>query len=220
MAGTQKARRAATWLLWAAPLLLPLCLPGFGALVSLLVVVLALSFHKDARRATLRWWGDSKARTVLLGIGAGIAIHFTMSILLEPVIQAALDQEVDLSIFETVRGDLANYLVLLAIGILFGGVAEELIFRGFTIGWGARLFGKAWAPALAVLSAVLFGLAHLYQGPAGMVSTGLVGLFFGIVYLSAGRRLIPCMLAHMTVNILGITELYIGQPFVSPLLGG
>ena len=218
MTDVSPAKKAATYLLWALPLLFSLALPGIGALFSLAVVVIALIFHKDARRATLRWWGDSPGRMVAIGIGAGVVIHIGFSILIEPLIQISLHEEIDLSNFDAVKGNLANYLILLAIGVFFGGFAEELMFRGFVIGWGERLFGGG-AIFLVVLSAAVFGAAHLYQGPSGMLSTGLMGFLFGLLYLSTGRRLIACMLAHATIDILGITELYVGHPFLPPLFG-
>lgn len=219
MPEVKPVKKFATWGLWALPLLFPLVLPGVGALVSLLVVVLALIFHKDARRATLRWWGDNPAGLIALGIGAGIVIHFGFSTLVEPLIQTLLNEEIDLSNFDGLKGNLANYLIMLAIGVFFGGFAEELIFRGFVVGWGARLFGGG-AAVLVVLSAIVFGAAHLYQGPSGMVATGLIGLLFGVIYLMSGRRLMACMLAHATLDILGITELYVGHAFLPPLIGG
>ena len=218
MTRTNSLKRPATWLLWALPLLFPLALPGLGALFSLGVVVLALIFHKDARRATLRWWGDNPAGAIALGVGAGVLIHFSFSVLVEPLIQTLLGQEIDLSNFDAVKGNLANFLILLAVGILFGGVAEELIFRGFVVGWGTKLFGGGAIP-LVIVSAAVFGFAHLYQGPSGMLTTGLIGILFGTLYLVSGRRLVPCMLAHATLDILGITELYVGHAFLPPLFG-
>nr|WP_321359502.1 CPBP family intramembrane glutamic endopeptidase [uncultured Hyphomonas sp.] len=218
MTDASPLKKVATWLLWALPLMIPLVLPGIGALFSLVVVVLALIFHKDARRATLRWWGNHPGRMILIGIGAGIVIHIAFSVLIEPLIQTLLNEDIDLSNFDGVKGNIANYLILLAIGIFFGGFAEELMFRGFVVGWGERLFGGG-AIFLVVLSAAVFGAAHLYQGPSGMLSTGLVGLLFGLIYLSTGRRLVPCMLAHATIDILGITELYVGHAFLPPLFG-
>ena len=211
-------KKAATWLLWALPLMIPLIVPGIGALGSLVVVVLALIFHKDARRAVLRWWDDRPGRMILIGIGAGILIHIAFTVLVEPLIQTLLNEEINLSNFDAVKGNIANYLILLAVGVFFGGFAEELMFRGFVVGWGERLFGGG-AILLVIFSAAIFGAAHLYQGPSGMLATGLIGLLLGFLYLATGRRLVACMLAHATVDILGITELYVGHPFLPPLFG-
>jgi membrane protease YdiL (CAAX protease family) len=46
-----------------------------------------------------------------------------------------------------------------------------------------------------VLSAVVFGLAHLYQGVAGVVSTAFYGLLMAVYYRFIGR-LLPMVIAH------------------------
>tara|TARA_R110001599_G_scaffold85256_11_gene229053 strand:+ start:2420 stop:3085 length:666 start_codon:yes stop_codon:yes gene_type:complete len=212
-----RIQRLPTLGLWVLPLVLALAIPGVGVLGSFGIVVAMLIFHRDARNATLRLWKRGPVTSLLIGLAVGVVTHFLMSALLEPALQHMLGQQVDLSQFDTVKNNLANYLVLLAIGLLFGGIVEELIFRGYIIGWGTKLLGARTGPILAVVSATVFGLAHSYQGVAGMLSTGLIGLIFGLTYLAVGRKLAPAIFAHMTINALGITELYLGHSFVAPL---
>ena len=51
------------------------------------------------------------------------------------------------------------------------GICEEVLFRGFLIAYLTTALGSPfWAGAL--LSSLAFGLAHSYQGPAGVVRTG------------------------------------------------
>lgn len=62
------------------------------------------------------------------------------------------------------------------------GICEEVLFRGFVL-WVLSHFMPWWAAGLA--QAVLFGLGHAYQGPRGVVLTGVVGLFLmGVVWIS------------------------------------
>ena len=56
------------------------------------------------------------------------------------------------------------------------GVCEELVYRGFMIAYFSAALGVSFWVA-AVLSSVAFGIAHFYQGPAGILRTGLVGMF-------------------------------------------
>ncbi|MEQ8300346.1 MAG: hypothetical protein RH945_07360 [Hyphomonas sp.] len=112
-----------------------LAIPGVGVLGSFGIVVAMLIFHRDARNAALRLWKRGPVTSLLIGLAVGVVTHFLMSALLEPALQHMLGQQVDLSQFDTVKNNLANYLVLLAIGLLFGGIVEELIFRGYIIGW-------------------------------------------------------------------------------------
>jgi membrane protease YdiL (CAAX protease family) len=85
------------------------------------------------------------------------------------------------------------YLVSLTAGIL-----EELYYRGFLM-WYLGVFGPAWLALL--LSALLFGTGHLYQGPAGIVKTGVAGVFLGALYWLSGSLWMP-MLAHTVVDVL------------------
>jgi membrane protease YdiL (CAAX protease family) len=61
--------------------------------------------------------------------------------------------------------------LLWAVVAISAGVCEEIVFRGWllsTLHGGLHLDGTA----LILIAATLFGLAHSYQGPAGVVLTG------------------------------------------------
>lgn len=190
--------------------LAPAALIPNGSLISLGMVVLILAIVKASRRPTLAFKDADWKRWTLIGIGAGAAFWAFSHFLMDPALERMFG-EIDLSNFANVEGNLANYLVLLAIGLIFGGVIEELVFRGLVIGWGTALFGERAAVPLLLLSSAVFGLAHLYQDWGGVISTGLTGLAFGSIYLAAGRKLLPAMLAHMTLDAIGITMLYLGN---------
>jgi hypothetical protein len=92
----------------------------------------------------------------------------------------------------------------LAIGVT-AGICEETMFRGFVIGQARD--GGAPAVAQAILSGVLFGLAHLGMAglsgrfepaaAAGIVgSTTVFGVVFAAIYLAGRRSLTPVMIAH------------------------
>lgn len=198
-------------LLCIVPLVPAIAIPGVGVLGSLLLVILTLVFVRDARAPTLAMIQHSVARSILIGIFAGFAIAVAFDFLVEPFVESLTGDAIDLENFAAVEGNVVNFLALLAVGLLFGGIVEELIFRGFVIGWGAHIFGARMAIPLAVLSATVFGAAHLYQGLAGTITTGLTGLLFGLLYIACGRNLLPAIVAHMTVNAYGVTLIYLGM---------
>jgi CAAX protease family protein len=74
-------------------------------------------------------------------------------------------------------------LALFMLMSLSGGAWEELVYRGFLIWFFVSLTGLLGA---AVISALIFGLAHLYQGVQGFVATTGVGLVFAALYLLTG----------------------------------
>ena len=58
---------------------------------------------------------------------------------------------------------------------LLPGVAEEILFRAFLFGFLYRFAGWGFLPA-ALLSALIFGLEHWYQGNAAAEALGIVAL--------------------------------------------
>jgi uncharacterized protein len=77
------------------------------------------------------------------------------------------------------------------------GVCEEFLYRGFAMAALARLGLNSWL--VVVLTAILFGLAHLYQGRSGLVGTSLVGLILGAARLLLGSML-PMVLWHAVID--------------------
>lgn len=190
--------------------LLPTAVITNGSLISLAAVLLTLAFVKPARRPTLALSDARWLRHVVIGVAGGLALWFLSDRLWEPLLQQWFGP-IKLDSFAAVRGNLMNYLLLLAAGFVFGGVIEEIVFRGFVIGWGSALFGPRSVVPLVLLSSIVFGSAHLYQGASGAISTGLIGLGFALLYVGTGRKLLAPMLAHMTLDAIGITQIYLGM---------
>jgi membrane protease YdiL (CAAX protease family) len=80
---------------------------------------------------------------------------------------------------------------------IFAGLCEEIAYRGYLIPY-CRFWLPEW-PAL-VAAALLFGLAHLYQGAGGTLLTALLGLAFGFIYVETGSLALPIAL-HAAVNV-------------------
>jgi membrane protease YdiL (CAAX protease family) len=89
--------------------------------------------------------------------------------------------------------ELLPYLAL----ALTAGLCEEFLYRGFAMAAFARAGLPAWGAVL--LSSVFFGLAHLYQGRGGLVSTLIVGAVFGTARI-AYDGLVPAMFWHFAVD--------------------
>jgi membrane protease YdiL (CAAX protease family) len=81
---------------------------------------------------------------------------------------------------------------------LTAGICEEFLYRGFAM----AAFGRAGFPiwASVVVSSILFGAAHLYQGRGGAIGTGLLGLLFG-TFRSVLGSLIPVVAWHAAVDV-------------------
>jgi membrane protease YdiL (CAAX protease family) len=71
------------------------------------------------------------------------------------------------------------------------GICEETLYRGFLIAVAGALLPGLGVVELVAVSAVLFGLAHLYQGPLGVLGTGVLGGCLAVLYLGSGSLLLP-----------------------------
>ena len=89
------------------------------------------------------------------------------------------------------------------LGALFpltAGFCEEAIFRGYLQKQFHALTGSA---AIAVLAqAILFGIAHGYQGLKNVIVITVLGLLYGLLALARGI-LRPGMIAHVWSDVYG-----------------
>jgi membrane protease YdiL (CAAX protease family) len=90
--------------------------------------------------------------------------------------------------------ELLPYLAL----AITAGLCEEFLYRGFAMAVLTRVGMPAWSVVL--LSSILFGLAHLYQGRGGLVSTLVVGTVLGSGRI-AYDSLVPVIFWHSAVDV-------------------
>lgn len=97
-------------------------------------------------------------------------------------------------IFPTTMVELLPYFAL----AITAGVCEEFLYRGFAM---AALTGAGLAKwAVVIVSSILFGVAHAYQGRGGILSTLVMGILFAVARL-AYDSLLPVMVWHATVDV-------------------
>ena len=82
------------------------------------------------------------------------------------------------------------------------GFGEELLFRGFIISRWHRLSGSV-GQAIAV-SALLFGINHVYQGAMGILSAAILGCVYAAGF-SKLRRLWPTAIAHAMTDFIALS---------------
>ena len=80
------------------------------------------------------------------------------------------------------------------------GICEETLFRGFLLHY---LHAFPWSLNLTLallVSAIIFGLQHLYQGVAEAIQSGVIGLLMGVLFLLTGNLLTP-MIVHAALDL-------------------
>lgn len=77
------------------------------------------------------------------------------------------------------------------------GICEEILYRGFLIAYLEVSTGTV--PAV-VVSCLVFGFGHAYQGLAGVAKTAVIGGVMAGLYLLSGSLYLPILL-HATLDI-------------------
>lgn len=150
-------------------------------------------------------------RTLMVAMGATLAVLVWFqfgSWLLTRLGMTPLDTKMIMDFVTASPGSLA--LWVLAVAWFAAGFGEELIWRGFLMDRLMRLKGISGRLWLAVvLQAAVFGLPHLYQGWAGVIVTGVVGLLFGWLRIRSNWNLWPLIIAHGLVDTISMCAGYL-----------
>ena len=94
------------------------------------------------------------------------------------------------------------------LGALNAGIMEEIVARGFLFYILQALFPNLSIVAIIVVTSIVFGIAHFYQGITGIVKTALAGGLLGCLFVVTGSLILP-MFLHFFVNfssVFAITE--------------
>lgn len=178
-----------------------------------LTVAAAFAFIRNGvpvRR--LGFFAGSPPIVYLALAAAGVGLLQLSGLLLEPFWIRSFGAGRDLTRFSDVGGSLPALAATLALSWTFAAFGEELTFRillmrgiAFALGDSRLALGTA-----LLLQALVFGLVHLYQGPAGVAGTMTSGLIYGALTLAARGSIWPAALAHGFNNTIGLLQLYAG----------
>lgn len=82
------------------------------------------------------------------------------------------------------------------------GVCEEIVYRGFVFWCGRELIGDSASATAAIIvaAAIIFMLAHTYQGKAGMPQVFVVGLITGGVFVLS-QSLLTVIILHIVMDV-------------------
>jgi uncharacterized protein len=152
------------------------------------------------------------ASTLVWGVGLAVAVTAVGEVV-QPLIERLLGMQPDYSGYGALAGNAKAALQLIAFALTSAAIGEEILFRGFLLHQLNAILGSGngarWASIVA--GGAIFGVAHLIQGPLGVINTGIVGVIFGWAWFRSGRNLWALILAHALVDSYGIAMLYLGR---------
>ena len=150
-------------------------------------------------------------RHVLLALAAIAALRL-INFGLSPWVEQLLGGGRDLERFAGVEDSVSALALLLVTNWTFAAFGEEFAYRILLMRAIAFVLGDTRVALICalLLQAVIFGLVHAYQGPAGIVGSAISGLVFGAITIAARWSIWPAALAHGGNNTFGIIALYLG----------
>jgi membrane protease YdiL (CAAX protease family) len=170
------------------------------ALVSL---ILFFIWRNNEPATWIGWTFKNSRKEISLGII--LFIPFSLGTgLLEKGLQAIglSVPSTPLPSFLAARGMVEFLLALVLVVIV--ALAEETIFRGYLILRFKTLTANPIAAAF--LSAAIFSLGHGYEGSAGVVTVGVMGLVFALIYIWRQSLVAPIVM-HFLQDFIGIVLL-------------
>lgn len=177
-------------------------------LAFLVVMVVALSkYDKDLSRL---FFNDKSILDILLKsfLYASSLVLLSYYVLI-PVIESLTNEQVNYEVFEPIKGNFNILITYLGIGWLIGGVLEEFIFRGYLLQTIENILPKKIGLLVGVLlSSIIFGWLHDYQGISGQLLTGIAGALLGLIYIFNNKNVWLNILTHGFMNTICMIFLY------------
>jgi membrane protease YdiL (CAAX protease family) len=185
--------------------------PGIGIIVAALVIAGGIWWQGTGLRGLGFFAPSNWTMTILLSIVLGAVIQLASTMVIEPLSDKLTNSSTDHSVFENLRGNLKNLLIWLLTVWVLVAFLEEIIFRGFLMSELANVFGNSAGAVILnlILSSVIFGLAHWYQGKSGTLSTAIVGVLMGLLFIWSRYNLWLPILTHGFIDTIGLTMIYL-----------
>ena len=193
-----------------------LMLPSPFLKLNVLYVVLALVITLSLKHIRKEKWSQYGFRSInlkmsLLAIVIGLAYGFLDNFFIENLISKLVGASPDLSTYDGVKGSIGGLIAMLALGWFVGGLFEEYFFRGYIF---FRLNSIIHNPLLfkfiAIgLTSLVFGFAHFYQGPCGIIDTSIFAVVMGLLYFFFGENIWYLILVHGFYDTVGIVKLFL-----------
>jgi membrane protease YdiL (CAAX protease family) len=165
---------------------------------GLLALILLLLSRDRQPVATIGWVRRGAWREAGLGLALSVPVLIGAQLLQAALQAAGLSAPMPSSaLLPSGPGELLLGVVL----VVVVAITEESVFRGYLIlRFGNVLRSRAWA---VVVSSVIFSVGHGYEGGAAVVTVGVTGLVFALVYIWRQSLVAPVVM-HLVLDLVAI----------------
>jgi membrane protease YdiL (CAAX protease family) len=171
--------------------------------LGLVCLILFFLWRNGEPVGVVGWKSADLMRTIVLGAALYFPFLLVISYIERLLSAAGLSQpSVPAPALFDIQGHWEMALAVVLVAVV--AVSEETIFRGYLM---ARLNVATKSMTMAVLlSAVLFALGHGYEGSLGVVTVGVMGIVFSLLYLWTKSLVTPIVL-HFLQDFIAIVVL-------------
>ena len=187
--------------------------PNFMYCLPILVFVwLYLKYFDEGFRDIGFSFKAFKIRSLLIGIAAGLILFAFSQLVLFPLLGTMINlDETEVGLYDFIKESKTNYLFVLAMGWIVGGIYEEIVFHGFIFTRMEKMIsGKRTLPFAFIGTSVLFGVYHIQLGLADMINAFVIGIAYLFLFLQFKRNLWHSIVSHGVYNSLAISGIYFG----------
>jgi membrane protease YdiL (CAAX protease family) len=191
----------------------------FEAFENLMLDALVMGLFTMVIVTILLWFSGERYRHLgfekgkiwkQLGIGAlfGLLIFLFDAFVSSPIVEGLLPSTSAKGIDMTRLFTDTTLLPLWILVALFKGGFTEELWRIFALTRFQKWLGKTGLILALVVSSVVFGFGHLYQGLSGLITIAIIGFLYALVYLRR-RRALEAVFAHATFNLINVVLGYV-----------
>lgn len=151
-------------------------------------------------------------RLALLVAGGLVASYAVAGLLSYGLSQIGLAP--DVTRLDFLKGNFPALVLMLAVSWTTAAFGEEIVFRGFLFNRMSDLETgiENWIWIALGLQALLFGLAHIYQGLGGVIVTGALGAVLGALTIISDGNLWPAIVVHGLINTISLFAIFASKP--------
>lgn len=199
-------------ILVVAPHLIRLPIPFLYTVPMIVLVWVLLKWEKENFTAIGFSFKRLGMRAVVTGITGGIAIFLFLQYAFFPLLEKfSFKEPAKLEEFEFIRHHGGNYVFMLIMGWIVGGLYEEIVFHGFIFFKIEKLSGGRYAlPVSFILTNLIFGLYHFQLGTTGVINALLAGSAYHALMIYFNRNMWYAVIAHGVFDTIALTYIYLG----------
>ncbi|MGI9532981.1 CPBP family intramembrane glutamic endopeptidase [Lutimonas sp.] len=188
-------------------------IPNFVYSIPILLLVwLVLKYSKATFSDIGFSFGRFQLKSILIGGLIAIITLAFMQLIFFPVLEHFVTfKDTDVALYEFLRANQWQYIFILIMGWLIGGLYEEIVFHGFIFSRLEKIFPGRYSSQISfTLTAFFFGAYHFQLGVDGLLNALLVGAVYLVLFLYFKRNLWYSICCHGIYNTIVITLIYQG----------